>query len=91
MKNLIKFCEGYDAFSIPAAIMVRGSAIKLQDVYTHLDIVPLSDYLRDKKKLPDSLTYIQNILKYFRQVLKTKSDSNIFQTVINIHPKTTQK
>ncbi|MBM6841345.1 hypothetical protein H6A03_07295 [[Clostridium] spiroforme] len=39
LRKLIAFCEAYDAFSIPAAMMAGGTEIKLQDVYTYIELV----------------------------------------------------
>ena len=48
LRKLIQFCEAYDAFSIPAAMMAGGDGIKLQDVYTHINYISREDYERKK-------------------------------------------
>ena len=39
LRKVIEYCQVYDAFSIPAAMMAGGSEIKLPDIYTHLSFV----------------------------------------------------
>lgn len=41
LRKIIEFCEAYDAFAIPAAMMAGGTEIKLQDVYTYIKPVPV--------------------------------------------------
>ena len=53
LRKTIEFCEAYDAFSIPAAMMAGGAEIKLQDVYTHLSFVEREKYESGKSPIFD--------------------------------------
>ena len=53
LRKTIEFCEAYDAFSIPAAMMAGGTEIKLQDVYTHLSFVEREKYESGKSPIFD--------------------------------------
>lgn len=51
--KMMEFCEVYDAFSIPAAMMAGGAEIKLQDIYTHLSFVEREKYESGKSVFSD--------------------------------------
>ncbi|MCR5502303.1 MAG: hypothetical protein K6F53_04800 [Lachnospiraceae bacterium] len=44
LRRIVEFCEAYDAFSIPAAMMSGGTEVRLQDVYTHLSYYQREEY-----------------------------------------------
>lgn len=44
LRNLIQFCETYDAALVPAAMMSGGTEIRLQDIYTHIKCVSREEY-----------------------------------------------
>lgn len=49
LRKVVEYCQVYDAFSIPAAMMAGGSEIKLQDIYTHLSVVDRDLYYEQSK------------------------------------------
>ena len=51
LRKVIDFCQVYDAFSIPAAMMAGGPTIKLPDVYTQLSLVERSVYEKSRISL----------------------------------------
>lgn len=53
LRKTIEFCEAYDSFSIPAAMMAGGDEIKLQDIYTHLSFVEREKYESGKSSISD--------------------------------------
>ena len=53
LRKVIEYCQVYDAFSIPAAMMAGGSEIKLQDIYTHLSFVERDLYEKSKSSIWD--------------------------------------
>lgn len=53
LRKVIEYCQAYDAFSIPAAMMAGGSEIKLQDIYTHLSFVERDLYEKSKSSIWD--------------------------------------
>ncbi|MDU5290299.1 MAG: hypothetical protein E6177_07660 [Clostridium sp.] len=65
LRKVIEFCEIYDAFSIPAAMMAGGAEIKLQDIYTHLPTVKREEYESGKSTFYDrsiNKNRVQNVL-----------------------------